>query len=165
MIIAVDIIILFIHIRAMVIVQKLAVLRASIWIMNMAAANVSGRRIHFVPLILLHLFWMVDCVVANECWNLSARKALISMMKSAGVNLRSDLNAQSTLNSGNMEIQISALGNMTLSAPRDHGCWTTAYADSRFSGNALRDTCQLMVAAVLRRLSQSVTITMVTSAN
>ena len=48
-IIAVDITILFIHIRAMVIVQKLAVLRALIWIMNTAAANVSGRRIHIAP--------------------------------------------------------------------------------------------------------------------
>ena len=164
-IIAVDITILFIHIRAMVIVQKLAVLRVSIWIMNMAAANVSGRRIHIVPLVFIHLLWKVDCVVANESQNLSARKALISMMTSAGVNLRSSLNAQSTLNSGNMEVQITVLGNTTLSVPKEHGCWTTAHAHSGLSGNAIRDTCQLMVAAVLRRLSQSVTITMVTSAN
>ena len=39
-IIAVDITILFIPIRAMVIAQKLDVLKVSSWIMNMAAADV-----------------------------------------------------------------------------------------------------------------------------
>ena len=92
--------------------------------------------------------------------------ALISTTTSAGVNLRSGLNAQTTLNSQNMEIQITVLGNMTPSAPREHGWTLTAYAHSGLSGCALRDhTCHLMVAAVLRRLSQSVMITMVMNAN
>ena len=73
--------ILFIPIRAMVIAQKLNVLKVMIWIMNTAAADVLRRRIHFVPLILLQRVWKVDCVFATESWNLSARKALISTIR------------------------------------------------------------------------------------
>ena len=113
----------------------------------------------------MKIFPIADIVVANKHRSLSARMALISTTKSAGVNISSGLNAQTTLNSGNMEVQITVLGNMTLSAPREHGCWTTAHAHSELSGNAIRDTCQLMVAAVSRRLSQSVMITMVRSAD
>ena len=87
------------------------------------------------------------------------------MMMTASANLRGGLNAQTTLDSGNMEVMITVLGNMTLSAPREHGCWTTAHVHSKLSGNVRGDTCQLMVANVSRQLSRSVMITMVTSAN